>query len=284
MGPVAQLVFKTSAVVQPTARSVRLRRRSVSGDRYALLVEPLSPELALVDPELAERARAQLVEGRSPEEEAARLRQPEPRPPRLSTPEGADRTERPKVKRRSRGKGTAIVAAIAVAAVLGAASAIWARYDGDSSSVRKSERLTTRPQNGTPATTATSSGQATTRSRQGGSGSAPRRALRPPRRPPAFHVPGAPKEPLDEITLPARARRLEAWWTPGRSLTEANLRHWLYQHAWIVTGARFGWWHGAEALRTLIRLDRRVEVRWAIGHRSEAAARQALAEVEARTK
>jgi hypothetical protein len=29
MGPVAQLVFKTSAVVQPTARSVRLRRRSV---------------------------------------------------------------------------------------------------------------------------------------------------------------------------------------------------------------------------------------------------------------
>ena len=31
MGPVAQLVFKTSAVVQPTARSVRLRRRSVGG-------------------------------------------------------------------------------------------------------------------------------------------------------------------------------------------------------------------------------------------------------------
>jgi hypothetical protein len=30
MGPVAQLVFKTSAVVQPTARSVRLRRRSVA--------------------------------------------------------------------------------------------------------------------------------------------------------------------------------------------------------------------------------------------------------------
>src|SRR5262245_50374222 len=29
MGLVAQLVFKTSAVVQPTARSVRLRRRSV---------------------------------------------------------------------------------------------------------------------------------------------------------------------------------------------------------------------------------------------------------------
>ena len=33
MGPVAQLVFKTSAVVQPTARSVRLRRRSVDALR-----------------------------------------------------------------------------------------------------------------------------------------------------------------------------------------------------------------------------------------------------------
>jgi ubiquinone/menaquinone biosynthesis C-methylase UbiE len=32
MGPVAQLVFKTSAVVQPTARSVRLRRRSVMSE------------------------------------------------------------------------------------------------------------------------------------------------------------------------------------------------------------------------------------------------------------
>jgi hypothetical protein len=30
MGPVAQRVFKTRAVVQPTARSVRLRRRSVT--------------------------------------------------------------------------------------------------------------------------------------------------------------------------------------------------------------------------------------------------------------
>ena len=97
-------------------------------------------------------------------------------------------------------------------------------------------------------------------------------------------MPGAPKEPLDEITLPARARRLEAWLTPTRNLTAANLRHWLYQHAWIVTGARFGWWHGAEALRLLIRVDHRVESRWGIGYRSEASARQALAEVEAKTK
>jgi hypothetical protein len=97
-------------------------------------------------------------------------------------------------------------------------------------------------------------------------------------------VPGAPTEPLDEIPLPVRARRLDAWLAPGRGPTAANKCHWLYQHAWIVTGASFGWWHGAEALRLLIRVDRRVEYRWGIGHRSEAAARRALAAVEARAK
>jgi hypothetical protein len=271
MGPVAQLVFKTSAVVQPTARSVRLRRRSVLGDSYALLVEPLSPELALVDPELAERARAQPLEGRLPAE--TRVREPEPRPPGLPV----------KAKRRPRGKSVAIVAAIAVAAVLGGAGAIWAHYDRGSSSARTSEQPT-RPQSGTPPSTVTSGGRTATRSRRDVSGSAPRSPLRPPRRPPAFQVAGARNEPLDEITLPARARRLAAWLTPSRSPTPANLRHWLYQHAWIVTGARFGWWHGAEAIRTLIRVDRRVEARWGIGYRSEAAARRALAEVEARAK
>jgi len=97
-------------------------------------------------------------------------------------------------------------------------------------------------------------------------------------------VPGAPKEPLDEIPLPARARRLETWLTRSRGPTAANERHWLYQHAWIVTGAGFGWWHGAEALRVLIRVDRRVESQWGIGYRSEAVARGALAAVEARAK
>ena len=247
MGPVAQLVFKTSAVVQPTARSVRLRRRSVLGDGYALLVEPLSPELALVDPELAERARALLVE-----------------PPELPTARAA-RTKPVKAKRRSHGRTAAVVAAIAVAALLGGAGAIWARYDSNESSVRRSEP---------PPTTSTR--------RKTQAPPTPRRPLRPPGRPPAFHVPGAPKEPLDEMTLPARARRLEAWLTPSRSLTSATLHHWLYQHAWVVTGARFGWWHGAEAIRTLIRVDRRVEARWGVGYRSEAAARQALAEVEAK--
>src|SRR6266566_5622972 len=104
------------------------------------------------------------------------------------------------------------------------------------------------------------------------------------RRPAAFAAPGAPKEPLDEISLPARARLLKAWLTSSRGPTATNQRHWLYQHAWIVTGARFGWWHGAAALRVLISVDRRIEFQWGVGHRSELVARNALAAVEARAK
>jgi hypothetical protein len=104
------------------------------------------------------------------------------------------------------------------------------------------------------------------------------------RRPAAFSVPGARKEPLDEMPLPARARLLEQWVAARPTRNGSNVHHWLYQHAWIVTGARFGWWHGAEALQTLIRVDRRVEAMWGIGARSEAVARAALAYVEAHTK
>jgi PASTA domain len=97
-------------------------------------------------------------------------------------------------------------------------------------------------------------------------------------RPPAFAVPGAPKEPLDEITLQARALRLEAW-LANRPKTSKTVQHWLYQHAWIVTGAKFGWSHGAQALETLIRVDERVQRQWGIGRRSEAVARATLAKV-----
>ena len=103
-------------------------------------------------------------------------------------------------------------------------------------------------------------------------------------RPPAFVVRGAPKEPLGEIPLTTRAERLGAWLTPSRRPTAANQHYWLFQHAWIVTGARFGWWHGAAALRVLITVDRRVESQWGIGRRSEAVARSALAEVEAKSR
>jgi PASTA domain len=101
----------------------------------------------------------------------------------------------------------------------------------------------------------------------------------PVKRPPAFHVPGARKEPLDEISLPSRAERLAAWIATKPARNTANVNRWLYQHAWIVTGARFGWWHGAQALETLIAVDQRVERLWGIGSRSESVARTALARV-----
>jgi hypothetical protein len=103
-------------------------------------------------------------------------------------------------------------------------------------------------------------------------------------RKPDFTVAGAPTEPADEITLTARAKQLAAWVEkhPRRSL--ANVDHWLYQHNWIVTGAQFGWAHGAEALRTLIAVDARVQKLWGIGDQSELVARNALAEVEERSR
>jgi hypothetical protein len=216
-------------------------------------------------------------------------------------PAGADRAESVEPTRRSRGKGSPIVVVIALAAGLGGAAAIWVRYHDNTSSSGEMKQPTTQPQRGRPQATATSErgetrashqgvagqryvGTATRSRRNSSGGSGPGSPVATPLRPPAVHVPGAPKEPLDEIALPVRARRLDAWLTPGRSPTAANQHHWLYQHAWIVTGAKFGWWHGAEALRVLIRVDRRIESEWGIGYRSEAAAHRALAAVEARAK
>ena len=211
----------------------------------------------LVDPELAESARAQLADPG----------------PTLPSP---GRGSRPEPPRRSRGKWIAIVVAIAAAAALGGVGAAW--YHGeDSSGSEEANPGTTRP------TPAREVAPAQPSRRQAAGGAGPRRSLRPPQRPPAFHVPGAPREPLDEIPLRARAWRLRAWLTPSRRPSRANLHHWLYQHGWIVTGARFGWWQGAAALRILISVDRRVESRWGFGYRSEAVARSALAEVESKT-
>jgi hypothetical protein len=111
----------------------------------------------------------------------------------------------------------------------------------------------------------------------------PKPTTKPSARPPAFSVKGAPKEPLDEMPLTARAQRLETW-VAGKPKTPANVQHWLYQHAWIVTGARFGWWHGADALETLIRVDQRVEREWGIGAKSESVARATLARVRRRSQ
>jgi cell division septation protein DedD len=113
---------------------------------------------------------------------------------------------------------------------------------------------------------------------------APKKQPAAAKRPPAFVVAGAPKEPLDEMPLTERAQRLNAWLSAHRRPTNANVSHFLYQQSWVVTGAKFGWWHGAEALRVLIAADRRAESLWGVGRKSELAARKALAEVEARSR
>jgi hypothetical protein len=117
----------------------------------------------------------------------------------------------------------------------------------------------------------------------------PKRAAAPAKRltqkrPPAFIVHGARREPLSEMPLTDRATALLVWLNRHPKATDANVKHWLYQHAWIVTGAELGWWHGAEALRTLVAADKRVWALWGIGARSAAVARQALAEVQARSR
>jgi hypothetical protein len=105
----------------------------------------------------------------------------------------------------------------------------------------------------------------------------------PAGRPAAFVVAGAPAEPMKEMPLTKRAKLLTTW-IASHSKTKANVRHFLYQHSWIVTGAAFGWWHGAEALRELIAADRLAQQRWRIGTKSELVATRALAKIEARVK
>ena len=103
-------------------------------------------------------------------------------------------------------------------------------------------------------------------------------------RKPDFEVRGAPAEPTDEVTLPARARMLARRMDAMSKPTNRLVNYWLYQHAWIVTGARFGWHDGAEALRILIQVDESLVRRFDFGARSEVVARRALAYVEAQTK
>jgi hypothetical protein len=291
------------AEVQPTPHANEIGPES-SGDEKRVL----SPELALVDPVLADWARAQLAVG-EPDSPAAPVRRPA-QSPQTPCPSNvtarADQAEPVARRRRARSKRNVIVA-VALAAGLAATAAIWALYDDGGSASRATQLAPFQPQlelspaairERSEATTPKASergiaggrhGSRATRSGRLGTGGSIRRSgirTQTPRRsrPAAFHVPGAPKEPLDEIPLPARAQRLGAWLSRGRDPTAANERHWLYQHAWIVTGARFGWWHGATALRVLIRVDRRIEYKWGIGYRSEALARTALAAVEASAK
>jgi PASTA domain len=106
----------------------------------------------------------------------------------------------------------------------------------------------------------------------------------PQNRPPAFVVPGARKEPLDEMPLTNRAQLLLTWLGSHPAKTNANVQRWLYQNEWVVTGAKLGWWHGADALTTLIAADRRAQKLWGIGSKSASIAMQALTEVRSRSK
>jgi hypothetical protein len=108
--------------------------------------------------------------------------------------------------------------------------------------------------------------------------------FKPTVRTPDFLVPGAPKEPANEMPLVQRAQQLGVWLESHKTKSRGNLQHWMYQHEWIVTGAKFGWWHGAEALKVLIKDDRRARALWGVGSLSESAARAALAQVEAKAK
>jgi beta-lactam-binding protein with PASTA domain len=106
----------------------------------------------------------------------------------------------------------------------------------------------------------------------------------PQNRPPAFTVPGARKEPLDEMPLTNRAQLLLTWLGSHPRKTTVNVKRWLYQNEWVVTGAKLGWWHGADALTTLIAADRRAQKIWGIGSKSASVAVSALTEVRSRSK
>ena len=110
------------------------------------------------------------------------------------------------------------------------------------------------------------------------------RSRRSTKRPPAFIVAGREARATRRDPAHGRARRLDTWLSSHRSPSDANVSHWLYQHAWIVTGAKLGWWHGAEALERLIRVDQHVQRFWGIGSRSERVARAALAEVRKKAR
>jgi hypothetical protein len=86
------------------------------------------------------------------------------------------------------------------------------------------------------------------------------------------------------MPLTDRARLLGRYLAAHPKPTNASVGHYLYQHAWIVTGAKFGWWKGAEALELLIAVDRRAQRAWGIGAKSEATARAALARVRASSR
>lgn len=100
----------------------------------------------------------------------------------------------------------------------------------------------------------------------------------------AFVVPGAPAQPAGTPSLPTLAHKLASWVNRHPHATSAHTRHWLSAHAWITTGARFGWSGGAEALTILIRVDKRAEHLWGVGSQNRKLAEETLRFVHAQTR
>jgi hypothetical protein len=159
----------------------------------------------------------------------------------------------------------------------------WARDQIEPTSSGETETTSTVTGATTTAPAVTTTAPAVTTTEPDGTTTEPEQPQEKTRKP-DFEVPGAPVEPADEMPLPDRARALEHRLAGNGKPRQELIGFWLYQHSWIVTGARFGWHDGAQALRILIKVDQSLERRFGFGARSEVVARRALAYVEAQAK
>ena len=159
----------------------------------------------------------------------------------------------------------------------------WARDQIEPTTSGETETTSTETAATTTAPAATTTAPVATTTEPAGTTTEPEQPQEKTRKP-DFEVAGAPVEPADEMPLPDRARALERRLAGNSKPRQRLINFWLYQHSWIVTGARFGWHDGAQALRILIKVDQSLERRFGFGARSEVVARRALAYVEAQAK
>jgi hypothetical protein len=159
----------------------------------------------------------------------------------------------------------------------------WARDQIEPTTSGETETTSTETATTTTAPAATTTAPVATTTEPAGTTTEPEQPQENTRKP-EYEVAGAPVEPADEMPLPDRARALERRLAGNNKPRRQLINFWLYQHSWIVTGARFGWHDGAQALRILIKVDQSLERRFGFGARSEVVARRALAYVEAQAK
>ena len=159
----------------------------------------------------------------------------------------------------------------------------WARDQIEPTTSGETETTSTETATTSTAPAATTTAPVATTTEPAGTTTEPEQPQEKTRKP-DFEVAGAPVEPTDEMPLPDRARALERRLAGNSKPRQRLINFWLYQHSWIVTGARFGWHDGAQALRILIKVDQSLERRFGFGARSEVVARRALAYVEAQAK